>query len=302
MSCARSLTAGTRLCRLLLWPVTKIVAPVARALLYIIDNAVRFLGPCLILLAFTLVTLFAAEVLYIRGRDFLKLPLGPLAFLLAIYVGCNVLLAYYHIVTTGPGHPPIISPREPSQYQICHRCIPCRLRIPRVHHCSACKQCIKRLDHHCPWVNGCVGEENYHYFIVFLVWAILGSTYTWVALLKPFWLAIVRELDDDYGDQFSDTAKDLLTLSFALSAALSLAVAALLALHLFLVRRNRTTLEFYLEIDVDDRLPTIKQTLIRTGVFSWPRFLWAGRATGPLGAALIPDMLDEPELRGIQLV
>eukprot|EP01055_Gregarina_sp_Pseudo9_P005561 Gregarina_sp_Pseudo_9__5560@NODE_742_length_2284_cov_155_865033_g698_i0_p2_GENE_NODE_742_length_2284_cov_155_865033_g698_i0NODE_742_length_2284_cov_155_865033_g698_i0_p2_ORF_typecomplete_len220_score1_14DHHC/PF01529_20/1_5e03DHHC/PF01529_20/1_2e32_NODE_742_length_2284_cov_155_865033_g698_i03501009 len=170
--------------------------------------------------------------------------------------------------------------------------VPSRLRYPRVHHCSACRQCVKRLDHHCPWVNGCIGEENYHYFLAFLMWAVLGSTYTFTALARPFWLAIIKESESDYGDDFTDSAKDSLTLGFALSLALMLALSILSSLHIFLIYSNRTTLEFHLQLDVDERLPTIRQTLGKTGVFKWPRMLWASKADlAEFANSCTPDVL-----------
>lgn len=38
----------------------------------------------------------------------------------------------------------------------------------RSKHCSMCKACVGRLDHHCAWVNRCVGENNQRYFFIFL--------------------------------------------------------------------------------------------------------------------------------------
>jgi palmitoyltransferase len=38
----------------------------------------------------------------------------------------------------------------------------------RSKHCEDCKKCVRRYDHHCPWLEACVGEKNHKYFWMFL--------------------------------------------------------------------------------------------------------------------------------------
>ena len=64
-----------------------------------------------------------------------------------------------------------------------------------------CHQCVEVHDHHCVWVNNCIGRDNYRTFLVFiwLVTLYLGL-YTWevmtYAIVGPR-LSTVCALEED---------------------------------------------------------------------------------------------------------
>ncbi|TPX18822.1 uncharacterized protein E0L32_011501 [Thyridium curvatum] len=48
-------------------------------------------------------------------------------------------------------------------------CRTCHLLKPaRSKHCSVCKRCISRMDHHCVFINNCVGANNARWFLLCL--------------------------------------------------------------------------------------------------------------------------------------
>lgn len=58
----------------------------------------------------------------------------------------------------------------------CGRCF--AYRPDRTHHCSTCRACVRMMDHHCPWVNNCVGEKNQKFFVLFTCYICVLSVYT----------------------------------------------------------------------------------------------------------------------------
>ncbi|KAF5871549.1 putative palmitoyltransferase swf1 protein [Botrytis fragariae] len=60
----------------------------------------------------------------------------------------------------------------PYDYTIFHPgnlCRTCRLLKPaRSKHCHVCKRCIAKCDHHCVFINNCVGYNNHHWFLLLL--------------------------------------------------------------------------------------------------------------------------------------
>ncbi|KAM6197951.1 palmitoyltransferase ZDHHC15-like [Sarcoramphus papa] len=66
-------------------------------------------------------------------------------------------------------------------------CDRCQLIKPdRCHHCSVCAICMLKMDHHCPWVNNCIGFSNYKFFLLFLAYSLLYCLYIAATVFKYF--------------------------------------------------------------------------------------------------------------------
>lgn len=49
-------------------------------------------------------------------------------------------------------------------------CVPCMVRTPlRSKHCKRCNRCVAKHDHHCPWVDNCIGINNHRHFFLYLI-------------------------------------------------------------------------------------------------------------------------------------
>ncbi|KAF9308764.1 hypothetical protein BG003_010630 [Podila horticola] len=77
-------------------------------------------------------------------------------------------------------------------------CEICKIVKPdRCHHCSECNICVLRMDHHCPWVNGCVGFGNYKQFYLFILYGSLSAVWV-VGSMIPL---LVKALESHAHDQ-----------------------------------------------------------------------------------------------------
>jgi len=51
-------------------------------------------------------------------------------------------------------------------------CAECKvIRTARSRHCNVCGVCVERMDHHCAWLNNCVGVKNHNDYLFFVMQA-----------------------------------------------------------------------------------------------------------------------------------
>ncbi|EPZ33521.1 Zinc finger, DHHC-type, palmitoyltransferase domain-containing protein, partial [Rozella allomycis CSF55] len=133
------------------------------------------------------------------------------------------------------GNPPSITRKENGKERYCRKCD--APKPDRCHHCSVCKKCVLKMDHHCPWVNNCVGFKNYKFFILFL-WYLSLYCLSILIVLAPAIADVSRDLSKNW-----DT--DNLQWMFCIlgSGLFGLTVFILLIYHLQLILKNKTTIE-----------------------------------------------------------
>ncbi|XP_055136330.1 palmitoyltransferase ZDHHC3 isoform X6 [Symphalangus syndactylus] len=119
-------------------------------------------------------------VMLIPSRDYVYSIINGTVFnllaFLALASHCRAMLTDPGAVPKGNATKEFIESLQLKPGQVVYKCPKCcSIKPDRAHHCSVCKRCIRKMDHHCPWVNNCVGENNQKYFVLFTMYIALIS-------------------------------------------------------------------------------------------------------------------------------
>jgi palmitoyltransferase ZDHHC13/17 len=105
----------------------------------------------------------------------------PFANLLFIALYASTVYFYYLAMTADPGFVPKLPSRNQQRSTISELfslwkfdedtfCIHCMIRKPlRSKHCRRCGRCVAKQDHHCPWINNCVANNNIRHFFIYIL-------------------------------------------------------------------------------------------------------------------------------------
>lgn len=217
------------------------------------DGIVRVCGPLYIALALTLIlaVIYLGVTVILPAACDLRSPAGAAHLLLTAGLSYNILFNYYHCIVTDPGAPPdfqdlevgtplstsfgtYAEPNGTTTIRWCKKCK--KIKPPFTHHCHVCNRCILKMDHHCPWMSGCIGFHNYRFFFLFLLYLWLGCIYAAAMSTIP----LLRSLNEPNGEP--STA---VLFTFIMSAAILIALTVLLVWHVYLVATSQSTIDFY---------------------------------------------------------
>ena len=154
--------------------------------------------------------------------------------------------------------------------QLCPDC-QC-IRTTRSRHCSVCNRCVERFDHHCPWINNCVGLKTHNNFYVFVTFMVATLT---ICLTQSLYCLVVV-LKYGYANSFVYRFVTVPSWAFFVMIGVQFIVAALFfipVLWLCLIQsgnfaNNKTTMERFTRQPAQVSDEDLQVKMINSGIIN----------------------------------
>lgn len=131
-------------------------------------------------------------------------------------------------------------------------CATCKVwRSPRTFHCVRCDQCVEGHDHHCKWLNNCVGARNYGVFYGFLVFGNLSCAYYVTCSFYHLFSVSRTQFGSDFRRCLNHIPMSLV--NGVLGVLLWVYPLLLLAYHTYFALTQQTTREFIRRLKASER-------------------------------------------------
>jgi len=124
--------------------------------------------------------------------------------------------------------------KRSGQRRYCKWCE--KYKPDRCHHCRVCRQCILKMDHHCPWIGNCVGFKNHKYFLLVIFYSAILSL--WVSASMFAQTVESTKYDTPYWRMC------MLLSAETLAIFLSIGLLIFCNFHIWLFLNGLTTIEF----------------------------------------------------------
>jgi len=121
------------------------------------------------------------------------------------------------------------------------RCAICNKNVfLKSYHCMRCNRCTEHFDHHCKYLNNCVGGKNYEYFLRILI----TLTFYFINLIIQAIWVFVDSFQSQKLEDYMISKWPVLIVGIII-VVLLLGVDSLLIYHIYLTLiRRMTTLEY----------------------------------------------------------